>query len=481
MTTITVAYGDGIGPEIMEATLRILKEAKADITVESIEVGEGVYNRGFLSGISQDSLHTIKRNKVFLKSPITTPQGGGYKSLNVNIRKAFGLYANVRPCKSFYPYVGTKHPNLNLTIIRENEEDVYAGVEYRQTRNLYQSLKIITRIGCERIIRFAFEYAKKNERKKVTCLSKDNIMKFTDGIFHKVFDEISANYPDIANEHYIVDIGAARIATVPEQFDVIVTSNLYGDIVSDIAAEAVGSVGLAGSANIGDEIAMFEAVHGSAPKMAGKDSANPSGLLNAAIMMLAHIGQEEIADKISSAWLKTLEDGVHTSDIYQKGLSKAKVGTNGFANAVIENLGAKPKQLVSEKYHSIGTITTSAVKKAQQEKKVLVGVDVFIDLLEDDVEKIAQRVESIADGELKLHLISRKGLKIWPSEDTFTPKVLGDHWRLRFMSREKGAPTSHDEVVYLINKIQKTGIDFIQVVNLYTFDSTQGFALAHGE
>ncbi|MDE3061415.1 MAG: NADP-dependent isocitrate dehydrogenase, partial [Pseudomonadota bacterium] len=287
--TITVAYGDGIGPEIMEATLHILKEAGADIAVETIEVGERVYNMGASSGILPSAWETLKRNKVLLKAPITTPQGKGYKSLNVTMRKTLGLYANIRPTQSYHPFVKTPHPKMDLVIVRENEEDLYAGIEYRQSEDCFQSLKIITRSGSERIIRYAFDYAMQNNRKKVTCMSKDNIMKMADGLFHRLFDEIGQEYPSLTKEHYIIDIGAARIAAKPEIFDVIVTENLYGDIISDIAAEVSGSVGLAGSSNIGEDFAMFEAIHGSAPDIAGKNMANPSGILQSAVMMLVHI------------------------------------------------------------------------------------------------------------------------------------------------------------------------------------------------
>ena len=251
-TPVTVAYGDGIGPEIMTATLKILSAANAPIDPIVIEVGEKVYQQGFSSGIPDSAWDTIKRTRVLLKGPITTPQGGGYKSLNVTMRKTLGLYANVRPCLTFKPYVPAGCQHMDLVIIRENEEDTYSGIEHRQTEDVYQCLKLITRPGCERIVRYAFEYARKFNRKKVTCLSKDNIMKMTDGIFHRVFNEIAPLYPDIETNHLIVDIGTALVACQPEKFDVLVTLNLYGDIISDVAAQVAGSVGLAGSANIGN-------------------------------------------------------------------------------------------------------------------------------------------------------------------------------------------------------------------------------------
>ena len=294
-TKITVAYGDGIGPEIMKATLAILDAAGAQLEYEVIEIGEKVYLKGISSGMEPNAIDSLRANKVFLKSPITTPQGGGFKSLNVTTRKSFGLYANVRPCKAYSPFIKTHFPKTDLVIIRENEEDLYAGIEHRQTQEVYQCLKVISQPGSEKIIRYAFEYAKKYGRKKVTCMTKDNIMKLADGLFHKTFLEIAKEYPGIETDHKIIDIGTALIADRPEIFDVIVTLNLYGDIISDVAAQVTGSVGLGGSANVGAEVAMFEAIHGSAPDIAGKDIANPSGLLNGAIMMLVHIGQHEIA------------------------------------------------------------------------------------------------------------------------------------------------------------------------------------------
>ena len=248
---ITVAEGDGIGPEIMAATLHLLEEAGANIEIEKVEIGEKVYLRGESAGIDNQTWEKIRQSGIFLKAPITTPQGGGFKSLNVTIRTSLGLYANVRPCVAYYPYVETKHPGMNVVIIRENEEDLYTGIEYRHTPEYYQALKIITLPGCEKIIRFAFEYAMTHGRKKVTCFTKDNILKLSDGQFHKVFREIGALYPQIEKEHWIVDIGAAKLADTPGAFDLIVLPNLYGDILSDVAAQIAGSVGMAGSANIG--------------------------------------------------------------------------------------------------------------------------------------------------------------------------------------------------------------------------------------
>ena len=294
---VTVAYGDGIGPEIMDATLRIIEAAGAQLDLETIEIGEKVYNAGLSNGIEPASWESLRRTKVFLKAPITTPQGGGFKSLNVTVRKTLGMYANVRPCvvaasvrRDQASEHGRRHrPRERRGRLRRHRAPPDA---IRST----QCLKLISRPGSERIVRYAFEYARANKRKKVTCFTKDNIMKITDGLFHRIFDEIAHEYPDIENEHWIVDIGAAKMADTPEAFDVIVMPNLYGDVLSDVAAQIAGSVGLAGSANIGDHCSMFEAIHGSAPRRAGQNLANPSGLLHGAVLMLVHIGQADVAE-----------------------------------------------------------------------------------------------------------------------------------------------------------------------------------------
>src|SRR5581483_5066502 len=376
-TPITVAYGDGIGPEIMAATLQILEASGAALEIETIEVGEKVYLKGNTSGIEPSSWDSLLRTKVFLKAPITTPQGGGFKSLNVTTRKTLGQYANVRPCVSYHPFIDTKHPNMDVVIVRENEEDLYAGIEYQLTPEVTSCIKVISRPGSEKIVRYAFDYARRHNRKKVTCFMKDNIMKMTDGLFHKVFDEIGAQYPDIEKEAWIVDIGAAKMADTPEAFDVIVMPNLYGDILSDVAAQIAGSVGLAGSANIGETAAMFEAIHGSAPRRAVQNLANPSGLLLGAVMMLVHIGQADVAERVHNAWLKTIEDGIHTYDIYKDGISRQKVGTKEFAEAVVDRLGQRPSQLRAVEYRSAQELGSNVTSRQKAATKELVGVDIY--------------------------------------------------------------------------------------------------------
>lgn len=484
-TPITIAYGDGIGPEIMRATLNVLEAANAQINPEMIEVGEKAYLQGYTSGIPDSAWQSLIRTKILLKGPITTPQGGGYKSLNVTIRKTLSLFANVRPCVSYAPHVATKCPGIDLVIIRENEEDTYSGIEHRETDEVYQCLKLVSRPGCERIIHYAFEYARKFNRKKVTCLSKDNIMKMTDGLFHRVFNEIAAEYPDIAHEHLIVDIGTALIATQPTRFDVIVTTNLYGDIISDVAAQVAGSVGLAGSANIGNHMAMFEAIHGSAPDIAGKDIANPSGLLNGAIQMLIHINQPETATLIENAWLKTLEDGIHTGDIYSKEYSKKKVGTQEFASAVIDRLGQTPSHFkpVDYKPGAYAKIVCYGDRPRVRSKKELVGVDIFIDNPTDiPATTLAEKLIQIGGVPMELIVITSRGLKIWPNSSIEDPYLR--HCCCRFQSSadvKTLKPITHDDIIKLLQQINGLGLDTIKTENLYTFDGELGYTLAQGQ
>ncbi len=472
---ITIAKGDGIGPEIMDATLKILKASGVELEYDEIEIGEKVYLSGNTSGIAAEAWDTLKQNKVFLKAPITTPQGGGYKSLNVTTRKMLGLYANVRPCNTYTPFVESKH-HMDLVIIRENEEDLYAGIEHQQTDEVIQCLKLISRPGCEKIVRYAFEYAKQNGRKKVTCMSKDNIMKQTDGLFHTIFNEIGEEYPEITKDHWIIDIGSAKIADTPQDFDVIVTLNLYGDIISDIAAQIAGSVGLAGSSNIGDGFAMFEAIHGSAPTIAGMNIANPSGLIQGAVMMLVHIGETAAAEKIQNAWLKTLEDGIHTGEIYDEKHSKQKVGTDAFANAVIERLGQKPSTLKCAEYKAGSEIHIKPYQKRKPSDKKLIGVDVFVCWTGTDANELGEKINQIKNDNLKLSMISNRGIKVWP--DGFKETFCTDHWRCRYKTESN---TNNQKVIELLTQINDAGFEIIKTENLYTFDGKIGFSLGQGQ
>lgn len=474
-TPITVAFGDGIGPEIMRATLDIISAGGAQLDIEEIEIGEKVYLAGNPAGIADSAWESLRRTKVFLKAPITTPQGGGYKSLNVTTRTALGLYANVRPAVAYYPFVETKYPHMNVIVVRENEEDVYGGIEYRQTQQMTEALKLISRPGTEKIVRFAFEYARANARKKVTCFAKDNILKITDGLFHKIFDEIAAQYPDLQHEFWIVDIGSAKLSDTPEAFDVLVLPNLYGDILSDVAAQIAGSVGLAGSANIGDVAAMFEAIHGSAPRRAGQNLANPSGLLQGAVLMLVHIGQTDVATRVQNAWLKTIEDGIHTYDIYKEGVSREKVGTKEFAQAVIARMGQTPAQLAPATYGASSSTKeiAAATKAAAPQIKTLVGVDVYLDWTKGKPDDLGTGLAKLAGERSRLQAVFNRGTVVWPGglPETFCT----DHWRARYLAKD-GGTLSHGDVLALLARIDQAGYDFIKTEHLYDFDGKPGYS-----
>lgn len=486
-TAITVAFGDGIGPEIMNVTLDILKQAKARIFVDTVEIGEAFYHKGYSSGISNEAWEVIKRNKVFLKSPITTPQGGGYKSLNVTIRRALQLYANVRPCVDYHPFVmRSSRGDIDLVIVRENQEDLYSGMEYRQSPSVYQCLKTVSIEGCTNIIRYAFEYAVKNKRKKVTCMTKNNIMKMSDGLFYDIFSSISKEYPDIVADHMIIDIGAAKLAVSPEKFDVVVTLNLYGDIVSDIVAEASGSVGLAGSSNIGSEYAMFEAIHGSAPNIVGQNAANPSGLLNGAIMMLSHIGQGSVAEKIQNALLYTIESGYHTPDVAINNPATKKIlGTKEFAEEIINNLGRKPKALKPAPKYADFEFGDGRIEQKKEDKKYvqpvnidrkLVGVDIFVNIPGNGKDVVSKVKHIVDETKFLLKFISFSGMQVYPGNDS--GQFIGDNWRCRFVSNES---INNASIIDLMRKIDESGIDCIKSENLYSFDGKNGFTLAQGE
>jgi isocitrate dehydrogenase len=488
-TPITVAHGDGIGPEIMDATLRILDEAGAQLDINTIEIGEKLYDQGIMNGIADSSWDILRDTGVFLKAPIFTPMGGGFKSLNVTVRKSLGLYANVRPCRSFHPFIQTMHPEMDVVIIRENEEDLYAGIEYQQVQDVVQAIKLISRQGSERIVRYAFEYARANGRKKVTCMIKDNIMKLADGLFYKMFQEIGEEYPDLEKERYIIDIGAARIASSPNDFDVIVTQNLYGDIISDIAAEITGSVGLGISANIGKSCSMFEAMHGTAPDIAGKGIANPSGLLLGSVMMLVHIGQGEVAERVHNAWLRTIEDGIHTGDIFREGPdkraedapSRVRAGTEEFTKALLERVGKEPEHLKPASYPADkGKMELPPVRPYAIKEKTLIGADVFVEWQDESgAEGLADRARQACVDGLYLKLISNRGVMVWPKGQPETMNT--SLWRLRFMVEEGTKVTSLSQLTQLLSNLESSGLGFARVENLYMFGDTPGFTKAQGE
>lgn len=476
---VTIAPGDGIGAEIMAATLAVLEAAGARLAPETVTIGEVCYKAGHTSGLAAEAWESLARTRLMLKGPITTPQGGGYKSVNVTLRKSLGLFANIRPCRALHPVIPTKHPDLDLLIVRENEEDLYAGIEHRQTDEVVQCLKLISRPGTERLVRYGFALATAGGVKRVSCFTKDNIMKMTDGLFHRVFDEVAAEHPGIAAEHMIVDIGAARLAATPGRFELIILPNLYGDILSDVAAEIAGSVGLAGSANIGTGGAMFEAIHGSAPDIAGKDCANPSGLLSAAIMMLAQNGQADIAARIEAAWLRTLEDGIHTADVYAANRSKEKVGTQAFAQAVIDRLGQAPQQFDLRLSAPLPPIPPVPVRQTPS-VKTMDGVDIFLHARPADPDALAQHLIAAATAVpgLSLSVITNRGVKVWPEGKAET--FCTDHWRCRFLAAPE-VTVSPALVPGLLTALARAGLPAIKMEMLFRFDGQPGYSAAQGQ
>jgi len=476
---VAVARGDGIGPNIMDACLRILDAAGARLDIHEVTLGEQAYNAGYMTGVEPGAFEVIRRAGTLYKAPLTTPLGHGYKSVNVTLRKSLGLFANVRPCRSLVPVVPSRHPALDVVIIRENEEDLYAGIEHRQTEEVEQCLKLITRPGSERLCRYAFEWAKAHGRQRVSCFVKDNIMKRTDGLFKRVFLEIAADYPEIEHDSHVIDIGTARIADNPGAFDVVVLPNLYGDIVSDVVAQLTGSVGLAGSANLGSKVAMFEAVHGSAPDIAGRDIANPSGLLQAGVLMMQHLGQPDVAAKVCNAWAVTLEKGIHTPDLYTPTWTHDKVGTTAFADAVIANLDQQPRKLPCFNDQAAPVPIPEPIRRAPS-KKVLRGVDAFLcwDEGERDPNVLGEQLSQANGDGLELVMMTNRGQKVWPNglPETFCT----DHWRCRFEAPE-GTEVPRRAIPALLQRIVDVGLEPIKTENLYTFDGELGYSLGQGQ
>jgi isocitrate dehydrogenase len=471
ITPVTVAYGDGIGPEIMEAALYILREAGAELAIESIELGERIYNMGAPSGILPKAWESLARTKTLLLAPTSAPVGEEYKNLNVTLRKTLGLFAKVCHVRSYHPFVESRHPAINLTIISENEESLYASTEYRRSEDSYHALKPFTRAGSERVLRYAFEYAQQHNRKQITCITRNGIVPQTDGFFRKLFDLMGREYPELKKEHLSAELAAARMATHPESFDVIVTENTYGDILTAIAAELSGASGLLPVVNIGDGYAIFETYHGPSPDMEGEGTANPSGMLHAAILMMAHIGQSELASKVHNAWLKALEDDVHMH-----------AGTRDFAEAVVERVksGAVPTSFAVMDYSQMPHVpasveTTSKIPDARK----LIGVDIYFTANAMPVNELAELAQSIEGNELTLKNLSCKGVKIWPDAAVQATHPT-DQYRARFRA-PKDEATSNAAIAALLNRAQEKNIDFTHIENLYFFDGVPAFSIAEGE
>jgi len=458
--TVTLIEGDGIGPEICASVVQIFEAANVPITWERVEAGLGAIERTG-NGVPPETLASIKRNAVALKGPTTTPIGGGHKSVNVTIRKALELFANVRLARSM-PAVETRFKNVDLLVIRENIEDTYAGIEHFQTPNVAQCLKLITRQGSMAAIRFAFEEARKTGRKRVTCVHKANIHKITDGLWLEVFRQVAAEYTDIEADDIIVDNCCMQLVSRPEQFDVLVLPNLYGDIVSDLCAGIVGGLGVAPGGNIGRDCAVFEAVHGSAPDIAGKGLANPTAILLSSIQMLQYMGLVNHAASIADALTATLGAGVKTRDL------GGSASTSEFTAAVIANL--RPVAPEAAAPSTPPSLPAAQALPEVTETWTLRGADVFVDY-QGGLPPMPETV-----GPFTLRLMSNRGTKVWPGP---TPDILiVDHHRCRYIAE---TAVTRTDIVNLLTHIDAQGLTWMHVELLQDANGQPRFSKAQGE
>ncbi|HEX6182080.1 MAG TPA: isocitrate/isopropylmalate family dehydrogenase [Chitinophagaceae bacterium] len=427
---IAVAKGDGIGPEIMEAVLNIFNSNKVPLEYEYVDMGKWVFDKGFSNGMTPEAKQSIESLGVLFKGPMETPKGKGVKSVNVTARKTWNTYANKRVFQTLHG-VDTVFSKagipIDITVVRENIEDTYGGIEHMLTHDVALSRRFITRPGSLQVIRYAFEMARQKKSTRITCGHKANIMKLTDGLFLDCFYEVAKEYPDLKADDIIVDDLCMKLVTRPDTFDVVVLTNLQGDIVSDLCAGLVGGLGFAPSANIGDHISIFEAVHGTAPDIAGKNIANPTALLLSGLSMLRHLGLTENASIIENALLYTLESGVHTGDFGDK--SKPSVNTTKFADAIIGNFGKSPAVNAKPIIPNMpGTPTPFRLEQnpmmvsKEEGSDVIVGVDMFIES-DQQPDFIAKKCQRHAGVKFKLVSISNRGTQVWPTGSVYTNLV----------------------------------------------------------
>lgn len=474
---VTVIPGDGIGPEVVQSAQRIIEATGAPLEWEVRHAGASIFKKGLPSGVPPETIESIRKTRVVLKGPLETPVGFGEKSANVTLRKLFETYANVRPAREV-PHVPTPFSGrgIDLVVVRENVEDLYAGIEHMQTPGVAQCLKIISRKGCEKIVRFAFELARAEGRRTVHCATKSNIMKLTEGTLKRTFEAVAPEYPEIQAQHIIIDNCAHQLAKKPEQFDVIVTTNMNGDIISDLSSGLIGGLGFAPSANIGSEVAIFEAVHGSAPKYAGKNVINPTAVILSAVMMLRHLDEFEAAADIENAVLVTLESGVLPRDVVG---DTGAASTTAFTDAIISHLGEKSAQFQVRDYKPIKLPEVSAAPDfVHPHERRVTGVDVFVEsaLGSDDLGRQLERLTQ--DGPLQLKMIANRGTKVYPPTGTMTDCV--DQWFCRFTARDQEAEVSDDVIVSLLQRI---GAEhrWSHVEKLQEFDGELGYTRAQGE
>jgi isocitrate dehydrogenase len=475
---VTVIPGDGIGPEIVTATRRIIDASGARVEWEERAAGESVFLRGLPSGVPPETITSITETGVALKGPLGTPVGYGEKSANVTLRKLFETYGNLRPVREM-PGVRTPYSGrgIDLVVVRENVEDLYAGIEHQQTPGVAQCLKLISHKGCEKIARLAFEVARAEGRTSVACMTKSNIMKLTEGQLKRVFEEVAEDYPGIESWHVIIDNGAHQLVKKPEQYEVIVTTNMNGDIISDLTSALVGGLGFAPSANLGNDVAIFEAVHGTAPKYAGRDVINPTSMILSGVMMLRHIGEFEAAAAIEHAVMLTLEEGrALTRDVV--GDERAK-GTTAYTDAIIANLGRRSETWVVREHAPItlpraGTAPADVTVATRR----VVGADLFVESGLQSQE-LGPDIERLTDGSpLRLKMISSRGTKVYPPMGAITDAV--DHWRCRFVSRDDDAEVTDADVLDLIRRVGSRH-RWMHVEKLQEFDGEPVYTRAQGE
>jgi isocitrate dehydrogenase len=474
---VTLIPGDGIGPEVVGAAQRVVEAAGARVEWEERKAGASVFKQGLPSGVPADTIESIRKTRVVLKGPLETPVGFGEKSANVTLRKLFETYGNIRPVREM-PGVSTPYSGrgVDLVVVRENVEDLYAGIEHMETPGVAQCLKLISRKGCEKIVRLAFEVALAEGRKKVHCATKANIMKLTEGTLKRTFEAVAKEYPQIEAQHIIVDNCAHQLVKKPEQFEVIVTTNMNGDILSDLTSALIGGLGFAPSANIGNEVAIFEAVHGSAPKYAGKNVINPAAVILTAAMMLRHIGEFSASAAVEQAVFAALEDGVLTRDVVgdAKGAS-----TTAFRDAVIARLGKKPKQWKVREYRPLALPSVSSAPDfVRVKQRRVVGADVFVESALS-VEELGRSVSAVTEGTaVILKMIDSRGTKVFPAMGAITDTV--DCFRCRFTLREASGELTDGELMDLLGRVSARH-RWVHVEKLNEFDGVPGFTRAQGE
>lgn len=476
---VTLIPGDGIGPEVVNSARRIIDATGVRIDWEEAHAGASVFIKGVASGVPQETISSISRTRIALKGPLETPVGYGEKSANVTLRKLFETFANIRPIREFpgvpTPYAGR---GIDLVVVRENVEDLYAGIEHMQTAGVAQCLKLISRKGCEKIVNLAFQVALAEGRKSIHCATKANIMKFTEGLLKRTFEEIAPQFPAIKSQHIVVDNCAHQLVKKPEQFEVIVTTNMNGDILSDLTSALVGGLGFAPSANIGHDVAIFEAVHGSAPKYAGKDVANPTAMILSGVMMLRHLGEMEAAARIENAVIYTLAEGkTVTRDIV--GDAKA-AGTKAFTDAVISNLGNSVPQWKAREVKPLQVPPApQGSRSVPTETRQVIGMDVFVeaDTSAGDLGEVLGQLAGSAG--FKLKMISNRGTQVFPARGAETDCV--DHWRCRFIDPHPNGDVPLDRMNQLLGSMQTAGLRWMHLEKLQEFSGKPGYTKAQGE